>query len=104
VKQSYLRSLQVLGGLILELTIVAIDYALLRMLRHIAPDSLLSNTTQYVAVVLAIPGGIIAWLVAGGGHDMDLKLALTLNIIIYTGLGYVFFRFLEWRKGRHRSR
>ena len=39
------RSLM-LGSLILVLTIVALNYALLRMLRHIATDSLLSNTIQ----------------------------------------------------------
>jgi hypothetical protein len=102
VKQSYLRSLQALGGLILALIIVALDYALVSMSRHIAAGSFLNNAILYVAAVLMIPGGTIAWLVAGGGHEMDLKLASEINVVVYTGLGYVFFRFLEWRKGRRR--
>jgi hypothetical protein len=91
-----------LGSLILAGLIVGLDYALLGMLHHIATDSLLNKIINYTAFVLLIPGGIIAWLVAGGGHDMDLKLALEINVVVYAVLGYVFFRFLEWKKSRRR--
>jgi hypothetical protein len=104
VKQRNLRSLQLLGSLALALTIVGIDYALLGLSPTAAPDSFFSNTIRYVAFVLLIPGGIIAWFIAGGAHDINLKLALEINLAIYTGLAYFLFRFLEWRKDRDRSR
>jgi hypothetical protein len=104
VKHSHLRSFQALGSLTLALTVVGIDYALFAIAPTVTSDSFFSHTIQYIAFVLVIPGGIIAWLIAGGAHDMNLKLALAINVVIYAGLAYVFFRFLEWRKDSDRSR
>ena len=79
----------------MALAIVGIDYALLEISPTIASDSLFRNTIQYAAFVLLIPGGIIAWLVAGGAHDINLKVASEINLVIYTGLAYVLFRLVE---------
>jgi hypothetical protein len=104
VKQRNLRSLQLLGSLTLALTIVGIDYALIGISPTIAPDSLFSSTIQYVAFFLVMPGGIISWLIGGGAHELNLKLALEINLGLYTGAAYVLFRFFEWKRDRDRSR
>jgi hypothetical protein len=104
MNKTYLRSLQVLGSLAVALTLCALDYALAAYAHELAPESLLFKIIEPIVIFLIMPGGLVAWLVGGGGHDLDFKLAQTLNVVIYTGLGYVFFRFLEWQKGRVRPK
>jgi hypothetical protein len=102
MKQGYLRSIQVFGGLILALAFTAIGTAFWNMPTDSA-GSLLPTLSEYSAIFLLGPGMFVA-VMAGGVHDANFRLAQIANVVIYTGLGYVLFRFLEWRKGKRRPR
>ena len=67
-----------------------------------ASDSLLSRLSVYVLIFVFGPGMFVAFIVGGGNvHDtINLIIAQIANVTIYTGLGYVFIRFLEWRKSK----
>ena len=94
-----LRVLQVVGGFIIGVVFTGLGTIL--WISHAGlSDSLLSRLSMYLLLFLFGPGMYVAFIV-GGGHfhdDPNLVVAQVANLAIYTGLGYVLFRFLEWRK------
>ena len=93
----WLRTLQVLSALVLALFMTGLG----TMIWNMPPDqpgSIAPMLMQYGGVFLLAPGLLVASIV-DGVHDINFKLVQTANVVICAGLGYVFFRFLEWRRG-----
>jgi len=96
-----LRVLQVAGGFIIGLVFTGVGTILWTSHAGLS-DSLFSRLSIYLLLILFGPGMYVA-IIVGGGHfhdDPNLVVAQMANLAIYTGLGYVFFRFLEWRKSK----
>jgi hypothetical protein len=95
------RTLQGVGGLIIGIAFTALGTFLWTSHAGVG-DSLFSNLLICLLILVFGPGMYVAFIV-GGGHvhdDLNLVLAQIANVVIYTGLGYVFIRFLEWRRSK----
>ncbi len=63
-------------------------------------DSPMSKLLGCLLLLTFGPGGFVALIFNGGNvhNDLNLVIAQFANLMIYTGLGYVFMRFLDWRR------
>ena len=62
-------------------------------------DSLASRLLGYLLLLTFGPGEFFG--LGGNVHnDFNLRIAQIANLVIYTGLGYVFIRFLDWRRSK----
>jgi len=102
----WLRSLQVVGGLAIGIIFTAVGSVTFHFPADSANSSL-SGIVVYATVFFLGPGLFFDVFLANGGRvhdDLKLTVVLTANAVIYSGLGYVFLRFLEWRAGKRKSR
>jgi hypothetical protein len=96
-----LRTLQMVGGLFFGIAFTGLGTILWTSHAGVG-DSLFSKLLICLLIFAFGPGMYVAFIV-GGGHvhdDLNLVVAQIANVVIYTGLGYVFIRFLEWRRSK----
>lgn len=96
-----LRTLQLVGGLIIGIIFTWIGTFLWNAHASVG-GSLVANLLVWLLLFVFGPGICVAFIVGGGRvhDDLNLVLAQIANVAIYTGLGYVFIRFLEWRSNK----
>jgi hypothetical protein len=99
-----LRLLQVVGAFFIGVIFTVLGTILWTAYAGVS-DSLSSELFLSLLIFVFGPGVFVAFIVAGGHvhDDINLVIAQIANVVIYGGLGYIFIRFLEWRRSKTRK-